>query len=301
MNDRQLKYILTIAEEGNITTAAQKLYISQPSLSCLLASVEKELGIALFDRSVSPISITYAGECYVDAARRILSIKRELELQIDDIKDCEKGRISIGCGRQLSSFLFPIIIPAFRSKYPGFTVKLFEERLSVLNNLLCSGDLDIAFNYAKIDNKKLECIPLLDEELLLMTPASFKPSAVTQKDGRKFPVADFASIEKHPFVLFKPGNHLRSITDKIFSDFGIDPNIVLETDNWQTCISMIMNEDVFTILPNSTITDKYLMGDINCYSIEGNYYRSIFIYFQKNSYMPKVIDNFIHLAKTAVK
>ena len=300
MNDRQLKYILTIAEEGSITTAAKKLYISQPSLSLLLANVEKELGITLFDRSASRISLTYAGECYVGAAKSILSIKRELERQVNDIHNCQKGRLLIGCGRQLSSYLFPIIIPVFRNKYPGFTIKLLEERLPVLHNMLFSGDLDIIFTYANINNKKLECIPLFDEEIVLLTPTSFKPSGVIKKDEHRFPIVGFSNIEEKPFVLFKTGNHLREITDKIFINFGIHPNIVLETDNWQTCVGMVIKEESFSILPHSFIYEKDFSDNLSCYSIDGDYYRRMFIYYNKNTYLLKTIEKFVDIVQKTI-
>lgn len=299
MNDRQLKYILTIAQEGNITTAAQKLYISQPSLSSLLANVENELGIKLFDRSISRISLTYAGECFVEAAKRILSIKAELEHQICDIQDCQKGRLTIGCGRQLSSILFPRIIPAFRSKYPGFTVKLFEESLPVLHNMLSSGDLDIAFTYVNIDNKKLECIPLFDEEITLITPPSFKPSSVVKKDGHKFPIIELSNFDEKPFVLFKTGHNLRGIIDKIFADFSIHPNIILETDNWQTCVGMVTAGEAFTILPYSSIAVSD-SDSLSFYSLDGDYYRHMYIYYHKDIYLPKIIEEFINLAQEII-
>ncbi|AOT71326.1 LysR family transcriptional regulator [Geosporobacter ferrireducens] len=300
MNDRQLKYILTIAEEGNITTAAHKLFISQPSLSSLLANVEKELGIELFDRCITGMSLTYAGECYVDAAKKILNIKRELEHQIDDIQNCQKGNLLIGCGRQLSSFLFPMIIPVFKSEYPGFTVKLFEEKLSVLHDMLCYGNLDIAFTYLKINNKKLELLPLLDEEIVLMTPTSFEPPIVIKKNEHRFPIVDFSVTEEHPFVLFKTGNHLRSIADKIFSDFGIQPNIVLETDNWQTCIGMVKKGEAFTILPFSALATKDLINNLNCYSIEGDYSRHIYVCYNKSTHVTKIIGKFISLTHKTI-
>lgn len=255
---------------------------------------------ALFDRSVSPLSLTYAGECYVEAAKRILSIKRELEHQIDDIQDCQKGRLSIGCGRQLSPILLPIIIPVFMSKYPGFIVKLCEEKMSVWENMLCSGDLDIAFSYAKIDNNMLRCTPFFDEEIVLLTPTSFTPPAGIKKNEHTFPIFDFSNIEEHPFVLFKTGHYLRGFTDMIFTDFGIHPNVVLETDNWRTCLSMVENGIAFTLLPYSPIAKKDLTDNLSCYSIDGNYYRHLFIYYRKNTYHQKIIEKFISLAQTTI-
>ena len=72
MNLKQARYIKTIAQCGSITAAAKKLYVSQPSLSQMLRQIEEEIGLPLFDRSVSPFHITYAGEKYLEAAEIIL-------------------------------------------------------------------------------------------------------------------------------------------------------------------------------------------------------------------------------------
>jgi DNA-binding MarR family transcriptional regulator len=99
MNDRQLKYILTLAEEHNMSNAAQKLYISQPSLSSMLASVEDELGVKIFERRSTHMTLTSAGQCYIEASKNILRIMRDLERQINECNNYTRGTITIGCGR----------------------------------------------------------------------------------------------------------------------------------------------------------------------------------------------------------
>lgn len=79
MDFRQLQYIIQVAECGSITKAAAKLYITQPSLSNYISKLERELGVALFDRSISPIRPTPAGEEYIKDAKRILYIQEQLE------------------------------------------------------------------------------------------------------------------------------------------------------------------------------------------------------------------------------
>ena len=79
MNLKKLKYIVTIAELRSISKAANELFISQPSLSSILSNLEKELGVTLFNRSTSPLSLTYAGEKYVETANKILSLENNLK------------------------------------------------------------------------------------------------------------------------------------------------------------------------------------------------------------------------------
>ena len=147
MNDRQLRYILTIAEEKNLTAAAKKLYISQPSLSNLLEHVETELNVKLFQRTPAGMILTDAGHLYVDTARQILGLLRSLDLKLDKTREFRHGSMSIGCSHQLSPFIFPKIVPAIRKQFPCFTLRLYEDRMSCLQEKLLAGELDIVFLY----------------------------------------------------------------------------------------------------------------------------------------------------------
>ncbi len=301
MNDRQLKYILAIAEEGNITTAAQKLFISQPSLSYLLAHVEEELGVKLFDRTVSPMPLTFAGEHYVNAAKKILNIQNELHNQIDDILDYRRSRLIIGCGVMFSSILFPAVLPTFIKNNPGVQIKLYEESYSLLEELLLSGSLDLMFATTTIENKTLERIPLYNEELVLLASLDFVPPALTEKEGYHFPVIDLNCLNDQPFVLFKHKHHVRKTAERIFSEQGFHPTIILETDNWETCFFMVAEGLAFTLLPYSPLSKNFLSANldkIKQYSVEGNYSRHLSAYYRKSTYYSKVVRSFIETTQT---
>ena len=96
MDLKQIEYILKIAEENNITHAAEKLFITQPALNQQLLKLEKELGTPLFHRSRSNWRLTEAGEIYVKNAKQILQIKKNTYEQIRDVANRQKGMLSIG-------------------------------------------------------------------------------------------------------------------------------------------------------------------------------------------------------------
>ena len=292
MNDRQLKYLLTLADEGNMTSAAQKLNISQPSLSAMLSSVEDELGIKLFKRQPLNMLLTSAGKCYIEAAQNILCVTQDLKRKISEIQEFKRGIISIGCGRQLSAFLFPRIIPAFRQKYPGLTVQLVEDSLPVLHNMLCSGELDVVFTYSQINNEYLEHLPFFDEEVLLFTHPTYQTSATKIVKEHMQPVIDFSEMKNKAFVLFKKGNLLRDMINSIFNDFGVSPNIVLETDIWQTCISMVAAGEAFTLLPYHSIMKDSHNYSVKSYSLDGHYFRHVSLSFHKN-FPQQILDGLL--------
>lgn len=91
MNIKHAQYMLTVMQEGSITAAAKKLYISQPSLSQMIKLVETNLGTPIFNRSTDPITLTYAGEKYIEAAKQILTINNNLQKEIDEINHEDHG------------------------------------------------------------------------------------------------------------------------------------------------------------------------------------------------------------------
>ena len=238
MTDKQLRYILAIAENGSITDTASKLFISQPSLSAMLSSVEKELGVQLFDRNSTPITPTLAGEAYLDAAREMLGVIRNLELNIEQIKDSQSGRLSIYCGHQFSALLFPFLLPDFMAKYPKIQLHLSEISHSDVLSLRNSDDVDILFSDLNTDVPFFDREMILEEELVLFAPKSFVPEFVQDAEHSR-PCIDLSCAKAQPFVLMKQGSRLRGKVDNIFDDFGINPNIILETANWETGINMV--------------------------------------------------------------
>lgn len=172
MNDRQLKYILEIAREGNLTSAAKRLYISQPSLSNLLEQVETKLGARLFERTAGGMVLTPAGECYIATAQQILGSISDLEQKITEIRNGQRGTLSIGCSNRMSAIIFPTVIPALRERYPLYKLTLREDAMEVLAELLAAGDLDIALLYSNYHIHHVKAVPLHREEVCIIAPGS---------------------------------------------------------------------------------------------------------------------------------
>lgn len=300
MTDRQLRYILTIVEEGSLTSAAQKLYISQPSLSALLAKVEGDYGAKLFDRSTSPLKLTYAGECYIQAARQMLGIQKELRDKISDVQNNNAGKLSIGCGTHMSAYFFPLILPVFMARYPKVQLELLEDNIMRFEKLLISDTLDLVFSTSPIYNSDIEGLPLFSEEVILLIPSFMDEGSNKYIQGRAFPIYDINALKDRPFVLFKKGRHLRRVSERIFEDNGINPNILLETNNWETCYSMVAEGLACTMLPHTPFKQILIDKHVKRYSLEGRPYRTYTIYYKKREYISKIMEHFISLSKEMI-
>ena len=123
VNLKQAYYIKTIAQCGSITTAAKKLFVSQPSLSQMLRQLEQEIGLPIFDRSTSPLRLTYAGEKYLYAAERILAVNSELESQLREIKHEHSGRLRLGISVTRAMQVLLLVVPVFSGQYPHVSLE----------------------------------------------------------------------------------------------------------------------------------------------------------------------------------
>jgi DNA-binding transcriptional LysR family regulator len=292
MNDRHLKYILEIAKQGSITAAAENLYISQPSLSSLLAQVEEELGTRIFDRSRTPLALTHEGEQYVEAAAKILGTLRDLQAKINDMKESISGRFNIDCGPRQSPYVIPQLLPVLVKKYPEVEFKFEESDLAHREKFLLNGMLDIALTTGKINHANVECVPVRKQEMLLLAPSDFIPPELTPIPDRSYPCVDLGLLTPKHFVLMKKRHRIRTMQDAVLNDSSYVPLTILETDNFQTCIKMVESGFSFTLLPYiKSESDKI---QANRYSFKGDYRQTLYLCYRKYTYHSRIMDGVIN-------
>lgn len=166
MDIKQLKYFLTIAEEGKITSAAKKLNIAQPPLSYHLKLLEEELGTKLMDRGNRKIHLTAAGKILKNRAEQILKLVDSTEKELKDFSKGIRGTISIGTVSSSGATLFPDIIENFHRKYPDVNFEVWEGNTYKILEILNSGVIDVGivrtpFNQEGLNIKYLSREPMI--------------------------------------------------------------------------------------------------------------------------------------------
>jgi DNA-binding transcriptional LysR family regulator len=205
MELKQVEYILKIAEENNITHAAEKLFITQSALNQQLLKLEKELGTPLFHRNRNNWSLTEAGEVYVKNARELLRIKKSTYDQIRDISNIQKGTLSIGYTPARGIRMFGSVYPAFHSVFPDITVIPTEGRVRELQPMIANDSLDIAFlTLNRSDFTGDEYIKLLDEEIFLIIPQEHPLSRYAAPVGEPRATLDINLLRNEPGCSSRP-------------------------------------------------------------------------------------------------
>ena len=227
MNERQIKYMLTIFREGSISRAAEVLYVSQPSVSQMVRKVEEELRADLFVRHTNPLVLTPAGECYMQAARAIQSVQQNLDRQLEEIRLGTRGSIRLGMPLQRSLELLPDIFPRFHARYPAVNLKLTEQGSDALETMLLNHQLDIACLTTSAKTNPLNYILVSREELMLLAS---KNTALAGRVEDGTPI-DIREAEEEAFISLRSGHSTRITQDRLFADAHISPEILFETES----------------------------------------------------------------------
>ncbi|UWG98907.1 LysR family transcriptional regulator [Dehalobacter sp. DCM] len=302
MNTKNLIYVLTVAEERSFSNAAKLLYISQPSLSQSISAIEKELGTPIFDRSSIPLSLTYAGEKYLKAATEILAIERKLNLEIEDILGNRSGRLVIGLSSLRCASIIPHIFPIFLKEFPGVELILKEGSNEKLTEMVVEGKADLALA-TPLDNREMDSVPLLKDNVLLAVYHDHPliQNLSGQKSGaqNEFQQIDLTVFKEDPFILLSPENHVRNISDQIFTDYHIVPRIILESASIELAHRLVTQGMGLTFILESMINLYGLEEQSRYFQFTtGAYTHNLNICYRKDSYLSKIMLNFIRIAQT---
>jgi len=252
VNFQHLKYFLMVAEELNITRAAERLYISQQSLSNHIGNLERELDVKLFTRSPK-LSLTYAGGLLVDTASQILDLHSQYLSKVGDINKQYLGVLRVGISHTCGLALLPEVLPKFRAEFPQVEFSLFEGNSTQLEDELSHGRADLIICFQPIIMEGVAAIPLTEQRLAMVVPRSFTDRLFGQQAEEvrlQFTQgADIRAFEHLPFVLIKRGNRTRNIVDQYFSRYYFKPQLILETENTVTTLAMAQAGVGITICP----------------------------------------------------
>ena len=252
MNFQHLKYFLMVAEELNITRAAERLYISQQSLSNHIGNLERELDVKLFTRSPK-LSLTYAGDLLVATASQILDLHSQYLSKVGDINRQYMGVLRVGVSHTCGLALLPEILPKFRAEFPLVEFSLFEGNSTQLEDELSHGRTDLIICFQPIIMDGVATLPLNEQQLVMVVPRQFTDQLFGRRAGEvraQFAQgAELAAFEDLPFILIKRGNRTRSIVDQYFSRCSFKAKLILETENTVTTLAMAQAGVGVTICP----------------------------------------------------
>ena len=241
MDLRQLEIIRAIADTGSFTAAGEKLHVSQSAISRQILLLEAELGEPVFHRIGRRIKITPAGESLLPLSHRVFQDVQDTVAQVTEKQESLRGTMRLVGGMTVCLYVFPSLLAEVRRTHPQLDLKITVGSGERSIALLRSGSGDLGLVTLPVDAADLEAVPVLEEELLLVTYPSH-PLA----NKRDITPAD---LTHEPFILFETGSITRRLVEDFFTREHIAPEIVMETENVEIIKAMVRHGVGISIIP----------------------------------------------------
>ena len=271
MNTKQLQYVLALSETRNFSQVAEQLGITQPALSKQIQHIEKELGVKLFDRNHSPLTLTPAGEYFVRSAREMVYQEEQLRKAMEQFHSGDSGRLVIGVTPFRSLYLMPELVKKIRARYPGVSIVLHEVSSAQLRKDAAEGKCDLAVVNLPVDTALLDVIPLEQDTLVLAIHKRLVEGLPLDTTGKNVTV-EMGQLQNVPFVVLSPGQELRKLFDGLCTAANFHPTIAAEVVGVTSALAMAKAGVGAAVLPLQFVHSLNWDDNLALYAIKNSLY-----------------------------
>ncbi|WP_342543921.1 LysR family transcriptional regulator [Lysinibacillus sp. FSL W7-1291] len=281
MDIKQLHYFIAVSEQRNFSKAAERLHISQPSLSNAIKKLEQEIGSPLLERNTRNLQLTEAGELLFERAKVIVKNMEVLKIEMDEVIVHGTRDITIGVMESIKHWL-PKVIANYKKDYPQMKIHLVDILGSKrVKKSLKSYKTHLIITNQLMDDPELEVQTLYEERLVAVLPLHHP---LARKE-----TLTISDISEEPFIISTEGFQTRHDILTMFEKAGKNINIQFEIERFETAVSLVREQLGITILP-----ENYLQGPtaktIVKKEIEGaKLSRNVYLVSLKNRHLPLAI------------
>jgi len=238
---RTLRYFVEVVRQQSFTHAAEKLFVTQPTISKMLRHLEEELECTLLIREGRRLRLTDSGQAVYQRGLAILDEFRQLETELDDISAVKKGVLRLGIppmvGRQIAD-----LIRQFRQRYPGIELRISELGGLSGEQAVIAGELDLALTaYSPDSEQPLTFLPLLEHPMCVVVPRT--------AHWQKRTAIDISELANSPILIYNEDFVLYKMLMAAFRRAGIEPQIAVRSGQWDFLASMVQAGVGIAMLP----------------------------------------------------
>lgn len=296
MNLKQLEAFAQVAEGGSFSKAAKELFLTQPTISSHISSLERELNARLFVRNTKEVSLSEDGIKLYKYAKQMLDLQREIEVTFGMDEEGESHAVTIAASTIPAQYLLPEVLTRFSERYPQEQIRIQETDSSKVVMQIVDHRVDIGFTGTVLEKKHCKYIPFYKDELVIITPNTPKYQELAQ--GNK---EDISWIKKEHVIMREEGSGTRKEAELQLKGAGVKfagLDIIASIENQETIKKSVRQGMGISVLSKLATADEVANGEILAFPIpnsdEG---RDINLVYNKNYQMTRSAERFIKVVK----
>jgi len=260
MDIDQLKTFLEVSRQKSFSRAAEKLHVTQPSISAQIRSLETYLGHRLLERGGGKVTLTAAGRVFEPFAENCLSRLNHMVMTLADLERLPRGALSVSANDSTALYVLPVFFSKFRRQYPRVALNIVRAERTKSLELVLDREVEFGVVSLPLKDKRLHVEVIHTDEFVLVVPANH-------------PLAGFESVSlqqvaQHRLMLMKQGRR-REQLDELFAQEKLCPRIAMELDSNELLKRLILKEMGMGFLPKINVIDEERNGTLKIIPIEG--------------------------------
>lgn len=290
----QLEAFIQIAENKSFSKAAKAMYLSQPTVSAHIKSLESELGVPLILRTTKEVLLSEAGQIFYDYAKELLHTRDVATLMMQSYATEIKGELPVAASTVPSQYLLPQLLTEMYVRYPDLKISVRQADSSAVINQIENYDAELGFTGMQNPDSKCIFEPLLDDQLVLITPNT--PAYQIYKEN--FPVSQLHYL---PFIFREKGSGTRKEADAFFQSIGLDDqklHILTELPSTESIKQAVCHGLGVSIISKIAAKDYEKFGYLLSFDLDSELLkRSIYLVYHKNRVLTPAARSFVEVIR----
>lgn len=296
MNLKQLEAFVQVAEGGSFSRAAKELYLTQPTISAHIASLEKELNVRLFIRNTKEVSLSEDGKELYKYAKPMMDLEHKIEERFGSGEEPGKHCITIAASTVPAQYLLPAILKRYNEKYPEEQLKILEMDSAKVVLRVIDHMVDVGLTGTTLEKKHCRYVPFYKDQLVVITPNTEKYRKLQAESAD-----DIFWICQESFIMREEGSGTRKEAEKQFARAGISVeklDVIASIENQETIKKSVSQGLGISVLSALASKDEVEEGHILAFPIPGaDSGRDINLVYNKNYQLSRSAERFIRIVK----
>lgn len=291
INFHQLYIFYHVAKELGYSKAAEKLSISQPSVSIQVQELEKQCGMLLFDRLGKRIYLTEAGQVLYNYAERLFNLAAEMEGALDELRGMGRGRLSLGGSTTCGIYLLPPVLGLFKERFPGVDVNLSVANAKQVQEKLRQNELNVGFIGGSQVHPDLVAEPFIADELVLIVSPTHPFANRRNVNAR--------DLESEAFIMREEGSGTRAATMARLEALRVEPKVLMELGNTEAIKRAVAAGLGVSVVSQYSVIWELAAGHLCRITVDGlNLRRQLSIIFHKDKQLSRTARAFIDFVRS---